>query len=126
MRHLLDTQALLWWAADDPRLGQGAGELIAEGTPVVSSVLLWEIAIKVNIGKLTADVREIAAFVADQSMERLTIADGHIFRAQDLPLHHRDPFDRLLIAQALEEDLPVLTADAKLSAYGATTLDAMQ
>ena len=124
MRVLLDTQALLWWAVDDPRLGPDAADLIATGTPVVSTVLLWEIAIKVNIGKLAADTRDIAALVADQSMERLAIADGHIFRSQDLPLHHRDPFDRLLVAQSLEEDLPILTADTKLHAYGAAILDA--
>ena len=126
MRFLLDTQALLWWAADDQRLGAGAGDLISTADPVVSSVLLWEIAIKVNIGKLRADAREIAALVADQTMGRLAISDGHIFRAQDLPLYHRDPFDRLLVAQGLEEDLPILTADSKLTAYGAQTLDAAQ
>lgn len=124
MRFLLDTQALLWWLADDARLGPEARARIAGGTPVVSPAPLWEIAIKAALGKLEADVAEVAAEVSAQGMERIGILDAHLARVQALPPLHRDPFDRLIAAQGLVEGLAVMTADAKLAAYGGEALDA--
>lgn len=123
-RFLVDTQALLWWLANDARLGRRARRNIAEGEPYVSPAVLWEIAIKASLGKLQADVSEVARVVTQQSMPRLPIADAHLGVAQSLPFHHRDPFDRLLVAQAASENLPVLTSDAVFAAYAIETEDA--
>lgn len=126
MRVLLDTQALLWWVLADPRLGTTATRLIASEQPVVSVASLWEIAIKSSVGKLSADVAEIVAVINDQSMDRLPISDTHVMMVQQLPMHHRDPFDRVLVAQAIVEDIPLLTSDTKLAAYQVHLTDARQ
>jgi PIN domain nuclease of toxin-antitoxin system len=123
---LLDTQVLLWWLADDPRLGPGARALMAEGRLCVSTASLWEIAIKAGLGKLGADVGEVARAADASGMERLTLRDAHLEACQALPRRadHGDPFDRMLIAQALTEDLAILSADDKLGGYGADRIDA--
>lgn len=123
MRILVDTQALLWWLMDSERLGAKARRIFVSGEPVVSPVVLWEIAIKVSLGKLSADVAEVSRIIAEQGLERLGISDRHMISLQALPFHHRDPFDRLLIAQSDAEDLPLLTSDAKIALYGVATVD---
>ena len=124
MRFLLDTQALLWWLADDPRLGPEARRLIANQTPMVSPAALWEIAIKAALGKLAADTGAVAREVTAQGMERLAILDSHLAHVQSLPMHHRDPFDRMLVAQAMVEGVPLMTADAAISQYECEVIDA--
>jgi PIN domain nuclease of toxin-antitoxin system len=120
---LVDTHVLLWWRDDDPALSQRARALIAnpDNDALVSIASLWEIAVKQSVGKL-----DIPEDLPDTTVERgftwLPITTRHAWRVRALPLHHRDPFDRLLVAQALEEDLAVVTADPRFAAYGVEVL----
>ncbi|NSW81661.1 MAG: type II toxin-antitoxin system VapC family toxin [Syntrophothermus sp.] len=122
MRALLDTHAFLWWITDDPKLSRRAREIIEEGKNVVffSAASGWEMAIKAGLGKLIipGDVR---AFVMEQlavnGVSPLPVDLIHALHVFTLPLIHRDPFDRLLIAQAQIENLPILTADPQISRY---------
>ena len=123
MRVLVDTQALLWWLVDSDRLGTRARRIFMSETPVISPVVLWEIAIKTSLGKLSADVAEICGVVTEQGFERLNVSDRHMINLQALPFHHRDPFDRMLIVQSETESLPLLTSDAKIALYGIETFD---
>ncbi|WP_333834304.1 type II toxin-antitoxin system VapC family toxin [Rubrimonas sp.] len=125
---LIDTQALLWWLTDDQRLGVAARHIMATRPLSVSVGSLWEIAIKAQIGKLDADVTEVARAVDAQGMKRLMISDTHLAAYQALPRRsdHGDPFDRLLVSQAQVEGIPILTSDSKLAPYGVSTIDALQ
>lgn len=118
MRLLLDTPVLLWWLADDPALGARARELIStpENLILFSAVSIWEIRIKQRIGKL--DLPEnFADVLPGQSMEPLAVTADHAHALRDLPLIHRDPFDRMLIAQARCEKLTIVTRDEILARY---------
>ena len=117
-RLLLDTHVVLWWLSDDQRLGQEARRLIANpGNHVaVSAASVWEMAIKSLIGKLSApDGLEEA--ILECGFKPLAITMEHAARVGELPLLHRDPFDRMLIAQAQLEGFDLLTADTGLRAY---------
>ncbi|WP_442510933.1 type II toxin-antitoxin system VapC family toxin [Novipirellula sp. SH528] len=104
MRLLLDTDVVLWWLDDPNLLSDDARDAIAEpGNDVlVSSVVAWEIAIKRSLGKLTAPA-DIAPAIVDAGLEELPVWFAHAWSVETLPAHHRDPFDRMLIAQANEE-----------------------
>lgn len=117
---LADTHTLLWWLADDARLSERAHGLICAGdVPVCfSAASVWEAEIKAAIGKLVAPDDLLQAFVDDRFVE-LPISARHAREAERLPLLHRDPFDRMLVAQAHLEGLTIITADAKIAAYGA-------
>lgn len=121
MKLLLDTHALLWWLADDARLGPRARDLIAEPSTavLVSAASLWEIAVKVRIGKLEADLAAITDAIGRESFTRLGIEDAHLIALGGLPLHpdHRDPFDHLILAQAIVEDATFLTEDRNAPRY---------
>ena len=106
MKLLLDTHALLWWLADDDALGAPARQLVADpgNTVLVSVVSLWEIVIKMRIGKLDADVGEVVRAIPRQGFALLAISTAHLTELVRLPTYHRDPFDHLLIAQAIAED----------------------
>lgn len=122
MKLLLDTHCFLWWFADDPRLGERARGLIGDGKNEIylSAASSWEIAIKVSLGKLTLPQpphRYVPARIASQNMQGLAIEHVHALRVASLPSHHQDPFDRLIVAQAQIEKLPVLTVDDKIAAY---------
>jgi len=126
IRLLLDTHALLWFVANDTALAASARSLIENADEVLVSVAsAWEIAIKVNLGKLSLDAPSAESFFEEQmranSFAYLPIAPAHAFRAAALPLHHRDPFDRLLIAQAFAEGLSLVTRE-NFAAYGIATL----
>jgi PIN domain nuclease of toxin-antitoxin system len=125
MNLLLDTHVLLWWLSDDRRLGDRARELIADPdtTVYLSAVVMWEIRIKQAIGTLDipADFR---AVVNAQGFTELPLTIDHTEALAALPMHHRDPFDRMLIAQARSERLTVITADDSFRAYEAPVLDA--
>ncbi len=124
MRALLDTNALLWLLDGDERLGSAARDTVESADNLIISVAsLWEIAVKVSIGKL-APIAGLHGAVLDLGFERLAILDEHLFALQTLPLLHRDPFDRLLVCQALVGELTVLTADEMFAPYGVTVLDA--
>lgn len=124
MRLLLDTNALLWVVAGDRRLGaQARADVESAAGLVVSVATLWEIAIKVSLGKLGA-LPTLPTVLERAAVQRLGIEDAHLVRLQELPWEHRDPFDRLLIAQALAEGLTVLTADPAFAGYGVPVRDA--
>ncbi len=118
-RLLVDTRALLWWLSDDAALSERARALIADpaNEPLVSVASLWEIAIKQSLGKLVAPA-DLPETIVAEGFALLPIGAQHAWRVRALPQHHRDPFDRLLIAQALVEGLPILTGDAAFGAYG--------
>lgn len=124
MRLLLDTNALLWLLGGDARLGATARSAI-EGAErlVISEANLWEVSIKVSIGKL-APIAGLHAALRDLGFERISIADRHLLRLETLPMLHNDPFDRMLIAQALADNLVVVTADEAFATYGVQVLDA--
>jgi PIN domain nuclease of toxin-antitoxin system len=124
---LLDTHALLWWLTDDRSLPASARQLIARGsnTIVVSSASAWEIAIKVRLGKLPMAVDLVADLervLIQESFEALAISVDHSVRAGLLPGPHRDPFDRMLIAQSQAEGLPIVSNDAAFDGYGVRRL----
>ncbi len=120
MRVLLDTHVFLWWVEGDRALSSKA--LANPGTEcLLSPTPVWELAIKVGLGKLRLALpvrRYVAEHVAANSFRLLDIGLAHVGRIENLPKHHRDPFDRFLIAQALEEKLPVVTADPVFRKYG--------
>lgn len=120
MRLLLDTHALLWWLNDDEKLGDHARGLIGdpENDVLVSAVSLWEITVKLRIGKLDADIEEILAILPSQGFDRLDITDAHLIALRALPLHHRDPFDHLLMAQAMAEGAHFVSQDQNVALYG--------
>lgn len=122
MRALLDTRALLWWATLDPKLSRKARAAIADDrTDVyVSAASAWEIATKVRIGKLVwpATAGSVADYVVGQAFRPLPISVQHAERAGLLRIEHRDPFDRMLVAQALTDDLVLLSHEAVFDAAG--------
>lgn len=127
MRLLLDTHALLWWWLDDPRLSRQASEAIAapDADVHVSAATAWEIATKVRIGKLPAARRLAEQFergLAEEGFRQLAITIEHGSRAGSLKGDHRDPFDRILAAQAIIEELTVVSADARIGRLGAEML----
>lgn len=114
---LLDTHVFLWWRADDRRLGAAARAAIARAEAVfVSAASAWEAAIKQALGRLEIPDR-ISAGVEQSGFASLPITFAHAERAGSLPPHHRDPFDRMLVAQAIEEHLTLVTKDAAIAAY---------
>lgn len=124
-RLLLDTHAFLWWLVDDPRLGEKARGVIADpaNEVFVSAASGWEAAIKAVLGKLELP-GPLDAVVEEEGFTHLPISFFHGEQAGSLPPHHRDPFDRMLVAQAQAEGLTVVTADPDIAAYGVRTLDA--
>ena len=121
MSVLLDTQAFLWWVSDDGRLSRRARTTIAAEHGYLSSASCWEMAIKASLGELALDA-PIERFVSEQlaanGLRMLEIELEDVARVAALPFHHRDPFDRLLVAQALRRDLRVVSADRAFTAYG--------
>jgi PIN domain nuclease of toxin-antitoxin system len=123
MRLLLDTHTFLWWVNDSSKLSRRALQAIgdAERPCLFSLTSCWEMAIKVGSGKLELPF-SVARFVSEQlaanGFLQLSIELAHVARAAELPPHHRDPFDRLLAAQALEEDLTIVSADSIFKRYG--------
>lgn len=123
MRALLDTHALLWWLSDDPDLTRTARKAIADtgNSLIVSAVSAWEIATKVRLGRLptAADLAaDFVGYVERQGFELLSISAEHGVRAGLLPGPHKDPFDRMLIAQAQAENLPIISNEAVFASYG--------
>jgi PIN domain nuclease of toxin-antitoxin system len=127
VRVLLDTHTLIWWMTSDSHLSQPARVLIEEKTnsSLVSAVCAWEIATKVRLGKLPVAENLVQDFVTDlarQRIEILPVTADHGIRAGLLPGPHQDPFDRMLIAQALAENIPIVSNDHALDGYGARRL----
>lgn len=125
MRLLLDTQVVLWSLDRPERLTPAVVAALVDprNAVEVSVVALWEISIKQSIGKLSVD-GDLRDRIAAQSFTELPVTGEHAVAVRDLPLHHRDPFDRMLVAQARCEGLTLVTADRALTAYGVPVLDA--
>lgn len=121
MAVLLDTHAFLWWCEDASELSRKARKAISEEECHVSLASLWEIAVKVSIGRLKLPLsfdRYLPEQMRANGFTSLDIGFRHIARCAVLPWHHRDPFDRLLVSQAIEEDLPLISRDLVLERYG--------
>lgn len=122
MRFLLDTQAFLWFILDNPKLSNAAKMLIEnpDNSRLLSMASIWEMAIKSSLGKLIFK-QPFAIFIPHQlqinGIELLDIKLAHTMAILNLPLHHRDPFDRLIIGQSIVENLPVVTVDSMFEAY---------
>jgi PIN domain nuclease of toxin-antitoxin system len=119
MRILVDTHIFLWQFFDDPKLSQRMRDIIDDQKLqlLLSDVSIWEIAIKVRLGKLPFDMRDIEAEIKRCGYEPLKIERAHVVAVATVLRHHNDPFDHLLIAQAMVERIPMLTADEQFSAY---------
>ena len=118
MTLLLDTHVILWWQRDDRRLGRAARRAIAEADIVwVSAVSGWEVAIKTALGRLRLD-EPFSVLVGADDFTELPMTLAHASRLQQLPPHHGDPFDRMLVAQALTERATIVSHDRALESYG--------
>lgn len=123
MRLLLDTHIFLWAVADSTLLRSSARRWIESADEVfVSAASIWEIAIKARLGKIDADPDELEAAIAASGFSELPVRARHAKGVVALPLHHADPFDRLLVAQAIAEPMWLLTADAALAPYSQLVL----
>jgi PIN domain nuclease of toxin-antitoxin system len=118
VRVLLDTHVLLWSLSSPARLPQETREMIDAAEVYVSAASIWEISIKHGIGKLSADPREVLAAVEPSGFNLLAISAAHAAKVVELPPMHRDPFDRMLVAQAQHEPMILVTDDDLLSGYG--------
>jgi PIN domain nuclease of toxin-antitoxin system len=123
VRVIPDTHVVLWYLTDSSRLASAATSLLEAPTTdvLLSSVVVWEIAIKRALGRLDAPERYRQAFLG-AGAQPLAIEHDHAEIAGDLPPHHRDPFDRMLVAQAKFEDAVIVTADAAFAAYDVRTV----
>ena len=122
MRYLLDTHTLLWWVTKPEALPPSLRDLLDDPANelLLSIAVPWELAIKTNTGKLDAHqiLRDIEFGQLEQELRILRAEVSHVIRAGFLPLYHRDPFDRLLAAQALELAIPIVSRDAIFDRYG--------
>lgn len=127
MKLLLDTHAFLWWVEGTPALGRRARAEVSnpDNEVFVSIASCWELAIKLSLGKLRL-TQNLERFIPEQLTRNGFALCGvefrHVVRVADLPFHHRDPFDRLLVAQALQDDLAIVSADRVLRKYGVTVV----
>lgn len=119
MKLLLDTHAAIWWLSDDPRFGPEAARHLGDDSNQVllSAAVVWEVAIKRSLGNLDAP-DDLASALLGAGALPLSITLDHASAVERLPWHHRDPFDRLLVAQALIEDAALVSRDEPLSGYG--------
>jgi PIN domain nuclease of toxin-antitoxin system len=127
MTLLLDTHSFLWFWWDDPQLSETAKQAICDATnrKLVSTASCWEIAIKVSLKKLDLGTPYrgfIHQHMVRNNFELLPITHEHLAWLVDLPFHHRDPFDRMLVAQSLYEQIPIVSVDPQLNAYGVTRI----
>jgi PIN domain nuclease of toxin-antitoxin system len=119
MRLLLDTHVFIWSAMDSRRLKAATRSYLASAEVIyVSAASIWEIAIKTRLGKMTGDAEAFASAIDASGFQELPVTPKHAAAVAKLPLHHTDPFDRMLLAQAVLEPLRLVTADKALVAYG--------
>jgi len=127
MKYLLDTAVWLWSLDSAELISDEGREIIERGEEEIylSAITSWEISIKMRLGKLdfpAPPAHHVPRFMAKQSLRPLSVNHSHAARVYDLPAHHRDPFDRMLIAQALVEDMVILTSDRSFKKYPARLL----
>jgi PIN domain nuclease of toxin-antitoxin system len=127
MKALLDTHIFLWWIMNDPRLPHSVREIIADGNNdlFLSSASCWEIAVKAQIGRIELPAKA-DVFISDQmainAIQGLPIQPSHALHVFNLPRLHRDPFDRIIVAQSQLEKLPVITSDTLIAQYRVETI----
>jgi PIN domain nuclease of toxin-antitoxin system len=127
MKVLIDTHVLIWWTGDTNQLSPLVRDMLADPQTelILSIVSIWEMQIKISLGKLSLQM-DLPTLVEDEvsrnSFSLLPIELKHIYGLNDLPLHHKDPFDRLLIAQSMLEKMPIISIDEKFDAYGVQRL----
>ena len=119
MRLLLDAHAALWWLSDEERLGDDAARQLSDATNqiLLSAAIVWEVAVKRSLGKLAAPPDFASALLAGGA-RALAVTIDHAAAVERLPWHHRDPFDRILVAQAEIEQATVVSRDERLASYG--------
>jgi PIN domain nuclease of toxin-antitoxin system len=121
MTYIIDTHALIWYIAGEDKLGQEAIEKIKNtmNTVYVSKASLWEMAVKISLGKLKLSIsfEELEQYLEENEFVILDYDFGHLKKLLTLPFHHGDPFDRLIIAQAMADDLTIITHDRLFSSY---------
>jgi PIN domain nuclease of toxin-antitoxin system len=127
MKYLLDTAVWLWSLRSPELIGEQGREILAHGQEEIflSAVTSWEISIKIRLGKLDftgPPAQHIPRFMATQNLRPLSITHSHAAKVYDLPIYHSDPFDRMLVAQALVEDMVILTSDRWFRKYPAELL----
>jgi len=126
MQLLIDTHILIWFLEGNNLLLKPRRQIIADSnnSVLVSIASLWEIAIKISIGKLTLNkpLTDVIKQIAVDNIETLPISAEHTLQVSTLPFHHRDPFDRIIIAQAQVENLPIMTDDGEFGNYGIKVL----
>jgi PIN domain nuclease of toxin-antitoxin system len=127
MKYLLDTVAWLWSVHADDRLGDPAREILENGKEAIyfSAASSWELSIKMRLGKLNLPgppAQVVPAFMAKQDLLPMPVTHLHALKVYDLPLHHHDPFDRLIIAQAIVEEMAILTSDRIFAKYPVTVV----
>ena len=120
MKIIIDTHILLWWVVNDQRLPQKARRLIEnpKNNIIVSAASIWEIAIKQALGRIKVDLKELEETIAENIFESLPVKLHHAIQVSELPAHHSDPFDQMLVAQCLAETAYLLTHDEQLQKYG--------
>ena len=120
MRLLLDTHVLVWCLSGDRKLPPATAELVRDPATDVyfSAVSIWEVAIKSALGKMRADANVMLKYLVDEGFKELPVMARHTVATVTLPMHHRDPFDRLLVAQSRMESLRLLTNDKIMALYG--------
>jgi len=119
VRLLLDSHVLVWWLADSPRLNRTIDAHLAnpDADIFVSAATTWELAIKISIGRLDVAIDDLMQVFTSGYADKLDVTVAHGFMAAQLPMHHRDPFDRMLVAQARAEGLMLVTSDRALEHY---------
>jgi PIN domain nuclease of toxin-antitoxin system len=122
VKYLLDTAVWLWSTNEVDRIGDAGREILTDGRQEIylSAATAWELSIKMRLGKLQfpgPPSSSVPAFMTKQGLRPLTLTHAHAVGVYDLPLHHTDPFDRLIIAQALAEDMVILTSDRMFKKY---------
>jgi PIN domain nuclease of toxin-antitoxin system len=126
MKLLLDTHAFLWFVAGDPRIGKKAKKIMEGGGSrlYLSSASIWEMAIKASLGRLSFDgpFEDFMESKINEGYHMLPVEWNHAAVVAGLAFHHKDPFDRLLIAQAMTERMPIITADESFKKYGVETI----
>lgn len=124
MRLLIDTHVVLWCLGDDPRLRAEARDLIRDpdNSVFVSAASVWEIAIKRAIGRLDVDIAKLSDALEAMDFAALAVTHQHALGVADLPAHHNDPFDRMLVSQSVCEGMRLVTHDAAVAQYGTALL----
>lgn len=126
MKYLIDTHTLIWYISGDKQLSKKAVSILQneKNNIFVSKASLWEIAIKISIGKLNTSINfsDLEKFLSDNNFEILEINFKHFEHLLNLPVHHNDPFDRIIICQSIIENIPVITYDNKFNFYGVSIL----